>query len=143
MTCNCEGAAPAGDYNPVRVHLAGSDVPLAGQAAAPRKIRVATFFTRNLGPGTNEGAVIDLLPYDPSRVIAYAQAGGSNVIIASDIGAAQDAANQAAGQPAPDGMVLTAGNTQMTPVEGCQRMWAAAAAAAQVTVQVVHEREAL
>ena len=113
------------EHAPVKVHITADDTKVA-TAPSAGKIRVQTVTTKNL----TAAGWADLLPYDPSRKIAWIQAGGSNIVICTDISQAQDAQNQVSGLPYPNGLVIPSTNTAPWPVEGVQRMWYAAPIAA-------------
>src|ERR1700734_3423469 len=82
---------------------------LAGMAAPVRhKVRQLKVITKNLTAAT---PIIDLAPYDETRLYVLVQAGGNNIVICTDLSQAQDPVNQVAGVPNPNGMLLTAGNT--------------------------------
>ena len=119
---------------PIGVHVTGSDVALGG---GRRKGRRTIFITRNI---TAAEPTIQLLNFNATRLYVLMQAGGYNCVIATDKGTAQNAANQTAGQPNPIGLVLTAGNTGMTKIEGTSELWATAAQyPAQITMAVCFE----
>ena len=118
---------------PVTIHNPDSLRP----PATRRRVRHAKMVTRNL---TAAQPVIDLAGYDETRVYILAQAGGNNIVVCTDISQAQDPANQVAGVPNPNGLLLTAGNTIPFKIEGAQRMWAVGNTyPAQITFVVVHE----
>jgi hypothetical protein len=103
----------------------------------PRRHRVATFRTRNL---TAANPIVHLCPYDETRLYIQIQAGGSNVVLCTDISQAQDPCNQVAGVPNPDGLLLTAGNTMPFRLEGSQHIYAVGNTfPSQLTWVTVHE----
>ncbi len=121
------------DTLPIPVHISNAEA-LAGKM--PAKVRNAIVWTRNIAAGQ----IIDLCPYDVSRLYVQVQAGGSNVVICTDLSQAQDPGNLVAALTNPVGLVLGAGNTFPYKIEGVQRMWAVAPSAAQLTWCAVHER---
>lgn len=125
---------------PVPVEITNAEA-LAGAGTkyghSVRKVRHATVMTKNLTAAT---PIVDLVPYDETRLHILVQAGGNNIVICTDISQAQDPANQAAGVPNPNGLLLTAGNTAPFLIEGAQRMWAVGNTfPSQVTWVNVHE----
>lgn len=130
---------PAGDLVPVPVHVTGvADGVTLGQAPAPRRGRTGCrTYTVVL---TAAQPVAEILALDPARVYALVQAGGNDTVISNSFAEISAAANQAAGLPAPVGMVLPFGNTTPVKIPGPDRWWAAAAAyPALVTVLAVME----
>ena len=128
-----------GDVQPVPVHVTGIDEGLAlGAAQPPRRRRVGCrAYTVVL---TAASPVQEILGLDPKRAYALVQAGGNQAVINNNYAEIGNAANIAAGLPAPVGMLLPNGNTAPTKIPGGDRWWAAAAAyPAQVTVLVVQE----
>jgi hypothetical protein len=120
---------------PVSVHVASSDVPMGGTPR--RKVRQVKVITKNLTATT---PVVDLVGYDETRLYIQVQAGGSNIVICTDLSQAQDPANQVPGVPNPNGLLLSAGNTVPWKLEGCGRMWAVGNTfPSQVTYSIVHE----
>lgn len=124
------------DYQPISVHVASAE-PGVMPGAAKGKRRVMISYTRVL---TEAVPFDEILPQDESRICAWAQAGGANVVISTSQGQAGDPNNQVSGLPYPNGFVLPSTNTAPTPIEGIQRTFATAAAyPAQVTIMVVRE----
>ena len=122
---------------PIPVHVSNAaELAGAGHRDHPRKLMQAVTLTRNIAAGQ----IVDFLPYDTTRLHVRVQAGGSNVVLCTDLSQAQDPANVAVGIPNPNGLLLTAGNTTPFKVDGVQRMWAVAPAAAQITWISLHER---
>jgi hypothetical protein len=122
---------------PVPVHVTNTEA-LAGAASPGRhKVRQVKLLTKNI---TAAQPIIDLVPYDETRLYIQVQAGGNNVVICTDLSQAQDPDNQVAGVPNPVGLLLTAGNTVPWKIEGCQRMWVVGNTfPSQVTYTSVHE----
>jgi hypothetical protein len=122
---------------PVKVELTNPEL-LAG-AAHPvrRKVRQLKVITKNL---TATQPIIDVAPYDETRLYILMQVGGNNIVLSTDLSQAQDPANQVATLPSPNGLVLTAGNTIPYKIEGCNRMWATGNSyPCQLTMAFVHE----
>lgn len=124
------------EIQPVLVMVANAaELTAAGHGRG--KVRHTTAITKNL---TAASPIIDLVGYDETRCYIRIQSGGNNVVVCTDISQAQDPANQIAGVPNPNGLLLTAGNTAPFDIEGAQRMWAVGNTyPAQVTYVVVHE----
>lgn len=105
----------------VRVHLAGSDVPLT-QPAKPDRRPVAVMHTVYL---TAQTPVALVCGRDLSRKVAYVQA------LTADVTLCTSKSNAVAGE----GAVLPHANTAPTPVEGVSEIWAyAGTVPAQVSV---------
>jgi hypothetical protein len=123
--------------DPVRVHITSANegvmIPAPG-----RRLRNAVTLTKNM---TAAIPIIDLVPYDTNRLYILVQAGGSNIVLCTDLSMAQDPVNQVPGVPNPNGLVLTAGNTMPLRIDGCQRMWAVGNTfPSQVTWIAIHEQ---
>ena len=124
--------------HPVTVHVDNIHELAAGAASPVRhKVRQGKAITKNLTAGT---PIIDVAPYDETRVYILMDVGGNNIVLCTDLSQAQDPANVIATIPNPNGFVLTAGNTVPYKIEGCGRMWAVANAfPSQLTMWFVHE----
>jgi len=131
-------ATPSTDVQPVPVHVTGIDEGLAlAGAAAPRRRVGCRAYTVVL---TAASPVQEILALDGKRAYALVQAGGNQAVINNNFAEINNAANVAAGLPAPVGMMLPYGNTTPTRIPGGERWWAAAAAyPTQVTVLAVQE----
>ncbi len=135
---------PAGDRPVIDVRVADvADGVQLGPPPAPARGRRKRITTRAFTVVLTAATPVDtILPADPARLYALVQAGGADVVINNNKGEAQNVANQAAGLPAPIGMVLPYGNTVPTKIPGGDRWWAAAAVyPAQITVLVVQEAD--
>ena len=122
-------------YEPVRVHITGSDV----DTTAPRRTHGLIIVTRTIVL-TAANPVQDLASYDPAREYLLLQVFGNNAVLCSNNSQATDAANQASGLPNPNGTLLTTG--QVIPVKAINRLWVAAAAyPTQVSVIIAHRAE--
>lgn len=111
----------SGSIEAVRVHLAGSDVPL-GTARGPRRKPVMITHTVYLTANTPVAVVFGR---DDSRRVAYVQA------LTNDVTLCTSQSNAAAGE----GAILPHANTAPTPVEGVNQLWAyAGTTPAQVSV---------
>jgi hypothetical protein len=122
---------------PVPVHVTNAEA--LGGAGSPfrHKVRQLKLITKNLTATT---PIIDVAPYDETRLYILMQCGGNNIVLCTDLSQAQDPANVVATIPNPNGLVLTAGNTIPYKIEGCQRMWAVANAfPSQLTLAFLHE----
>lgn len=128
------------DTPAVRVHVVGMNEGLVTAPPRRRRLRNAVVQTYNL---TALHPIHHFLPYDTNRLYALVQAGGSNVVVCTDLSQAQDPANQVAGVPNPNGYLLTAGNTVPVKIEGCQNMWVVANTyPSQLTWIAIHEQGA-
>lgn len=106
----------------VRVHLAGSDIPLGRPARKPGRALVTITHTVYL---TAQTPVALVCGRDPGRKAAYLQA------LTADVTLCTSRSNAAAGE----GAVLPHANTAPTPVEGTSELWAyAGTTPAQVSV---------
>jgi hypothetical protein len=123
---------------PVPVHVDNLHELMAGAASPVRhKVRQGKAITKNL---TAAIPVIDVAPYDETRLYILMQVGGNNIVLCTDLSQAQDPNNQVATVPNPDGFLLTAGNTLPYKIEGCGRLWAVGNSyPAQLTMWFVHE----
>lgn len=125
------------DIPPVPVRVVSVAPGTIGPGAYPAKTEFCTVRTFLFSAASPSHVV---LPADATRLIAYVQAGGNNVVICTDKGMEQDPANLVAGLPAPNGLVIPFGNTGPYPLRGINEFRAVAASyPAQLTVSIIHE----
>jgi hypothetical protein len=122
---------PAGDVQPIPVHVTGIEPAAAAALPAPRRRRkvIVTRFGTETVDDTNP--VRPILPEDPGRVCAWLQASGGDVYLADTQAKASAAADTASSGEA---TLLPKANTAPWPVHGQQPVWAAQAAAAAACV---------
>ncbi len=122
---------------PVPVRLTNAELRAGAASPIRHKVRQLKVITKNL---TATVPIIDVAPYDETRLYVLVQAGGNNIVLCTDISQAQDPVNQVAGVPNPNGLLITAGNTIPWKLEGCQRMWAVGNTfPSQLTMAFLHE----
>lgn len=118
------------DYEPVRIHVVSSDVPMGGAASGQRK-RIVTSFGSETVDATN--TVRALLPDAPDRVCAYVQVTGGDVYLCDSESKAK--------QAIPLGAVLPKANTAPWPLRGQQGVWIANAGTVTCTVSFTADYE--
>lgn len=102
------------DYESVRVHLTGTDVPMGAGHQPGRHKKIITKFGSETVDNTNP--VRPLLPDHAGRMIAWLDTSGGDVVLCDS----EAKANQAT----PAGSTLPGAYTAPWPVRGQQAIWA-------------------
>ena len=120
-----------GDYAPVRVHVASSDVLPAEHRTPELVITTRTLVLTSTRP-------IDEIALDPGRVYAIVQVFGNTAVLCTSLTQAQDPANAVTGLPNPNGSLLTVG--QVIPLKAVNHFWFTAAAfPTQISLIIAHK----